>query len=268
MGQVGGLYFETHGPVDGDAVIMSAGLGGSGAYWLQQVPALASHYRVVLYDHRGTARSDRELPPKHSVDQMADDLLALMDGLKIARAHLIGHALGGHIGLALALKAPERLRSVVTVNAWARLEAHTRRCFDTRLALLRHAGIDPFIEATPIFLYPSAWMAARPKRLAEELKHQRMAFPGVQTTEARIAAVAAFDIFNRLGEIATPVLSIAAEDDVLSPWTAAKALADGLPKGQFALMPHGGHACNVTEVEAFNPILLAWLAGEPITPRN
>jgi aminoacrylate hydrolase len=267
MGQVGGLYYETHGPADGEAVVLSAGLGGSGAYWLPQVPALAARYRVILYDHRGTARSDRTLPPDHSVEQMADDVLVLMDGLKIERAHLVGHALGAHIGLALALKSPERLHSVVAVNGWAKLEAHTRRCFDARLALLRKAGIDPFIEATPIFLYPSAWMAARPKRLAEELKHQRMAFPGVATTEARIAAVAAFDIADRLGEITVPVLSLAAEDDVLSPWTAAKTLADGLPKRQFALMPRGGHACNVTEVEAFNPILLAWLAGETL-PRS
>jgi aminoacrylate hydrolase len=267
MGQLG-LYYETYGPAAGEAVIMSAGLGGSGAYWLPQVEALAQRYRVILYDHRGTARSDRRLPPDASVEGMSGDVLDLMDALKIDRAHLVGHALGGHIGLALAMHAPERLKSIIAVNAWARLEAHTRRCFDTRLALLRSAGIDPFIQATPIFLYPSAWMAARPKRLMEELKHQRMAFPGVETTEARIAAVAAFDISERLGEITTPVLSVAAEDDVLSPWTAAKALADGLPKGQFALMPRGGHACNVTEVEAFNSILLAWLAGELITPRN
>ena len=264
MATIAGLYVETHGPADGEAVILSAGLGGSGAYWLPQVEALARRYRVILYDHRGTARSDRKLPPGHSVEQMADDVIAVLDGLGIASAHMVGHALGGHIGLALALKAPERLKSLVAVNGWARLEAHTARCFETRLSLLRDSGKDAFIKATPLFLYPAAWMAARPKRLAEEEKHQRMAFPGVETTEARIDAVRAFDIQDRLGEIKTPVLSLAAEDDLLSPWTAAEALARGLPNGTFALMPRGGHACNVTEPEAFNPFLLAWLAGEPL----
>jgi aminoacrylate hydrolase len=262
MGHAQGLYYETYGPADGEAVILSAGLGGSGEYWRPQVEALAKRWRVILYDHRGTARSDRKLPQDHSVEQMADDVVTVLDGLGIASAHLVGHALGGHIGLALALHAPERLKSVVAVNAWAKLDAHTARCFDTRLSLLRDSGPGAFIKATPLFLYPAAWMAARPKRLAEEAKHQAMAFPGVETTEARIAAVRAFDVSERLGEIATPVLSLAAEDDLLSPHTAARALADGLPNGTYTALPRGGHACNVTEPEAFNSILLAWLSGE------
>ncbi len=264
MPHIGGLHVETHGPKDGETVILSAGLGGAGAYWLPNLEALTRRYRVILYDHRGTARSDRRLPDDLSIDQMADDVLLVLDGLGVNAAHLVGHALGGLIGLALALKAPERLKSVVAINAWAKLEAHTARCFETRLSLLHHSGIDAFIAATPIFLYPAAWMAARPKRLAEEARHQRMAFPGVETTEARIGAVAAFDISARLSEIAVPVLSFASEDDILSPWTAAEALAKGLPNGAFVLTPRGGHACNVVDPETFNPIVLAWLAGEAL----
>jgi aminoacrylate hydrolase len=264
MPQIDGLYVETHGPKNGPAVVLSAGLGGSGAYWLPNLDALAARHRVILYDHRGTARSDRRLPQDLSIEQMADDVLAVLDGLEIEAAHLVGHALGGLIGLAAALKAPDRLASLLAVNAWARLEAVTGRCFETRLSLLHHAGVDAFIAATPIFLYPAAWMAARPKRLAEEARHQRMAFPGIETTEARIGAVTAFDVRERLCEIAAPVLSLAAEDDILSPWTAAQALAKALPGGQFLLLPRGGHACNVTEPETFHRIALAWLAGEAL----
>jgi len=268
MPHVGGLYVETHGPRNGEAVILSAGLGGAGAYWLPNLEALAKRYHVILYDHRGTARSARALPADLSIDQMADDVLLVLDGLGVKAAHLIGHALGGLIGLALALKAPGRLKSVVALNAWVKLEPHTARCFETRLSLLHHSGIDAFIAATPIFLYPAAWMAARPKRLAEEAKHQRMAFPGVDTTEARIGAVAAFDLSARLHEIKTPVLSLAAEDDILSPWTAAEALAKGLPNGQFVLTPRGGLACNVVAPETFKRIVFAWLAGEALPIRS
>jgi len=264
MPHIGGLYVETHGPKDGEAVVLSAGLGGAGAYWLPNLEALAKRYRVIVYDHRGTARSDRTLPADLSIDQMADDVVRVLDGLGVRAAHLVGHALGGLIGLALALKAPERLKSVVAVNAWAKLEAPTARCFETRLSLLHHSGIDAFIAATTIFLYPAAWMAARPKRLAEEAKHQRMSFPGVEVTEARIGAVAAFDVGARLHEITTLVLSLAAEDDILSPWTAAEALAKGLPNGEFVLVPRGGHACNVVDPDTFNRIVLAWLAGETL----
>ena len=268
MPKAAGLYYEVYGPDDGNPVVMSAGLGGSGEYWRPQVAALAERYRVILYDHRGTARSDRALPPDHRVERMADDVQAVLDALGIGSAHLVGHALGGHIGLALALKAPERLQSVVSVNGWARLDPHTRRCFDTRVALLRGSGVDAFIRATPLFLYPAAWMAEHADRLAIEAEHMRAAFPGIETTEARIAAVAAFNVSARLPEITTPVLSVAAEDDLLVPWTAAKALADGVPNGSYAALPRGGHACNVTDPKRFNAILLSWLADHSISIRN
>lgn len=60
MAEAAGLYYEEHG--SGPPLILSAGLGGSGNYWLPNLPALAERYRVILYDHRGTGRSDRALP--------------------------------------------------------------------------------------------------------------------------------------------------------------------------------------------------------------
>lgn len=268
MPLVSGLYYETYGPEGGEPVLMSSGLGGSGEYWRPQVDALADRYRVILYDQRGTARSDRELPPDHDVWAMAGDVLIVLEALEIASAHLVGHALGGLIGLALALKSPERLTSLVAVNAWARLSPVTARCFDTRLIILHGAGVGAFIEATPIFLYPALWIAENPERLAREAKHQRTSFPGVETTTRRIDAVRAFDVADRLGEITTPVLSLLAEDDVLVPWSAGRSLTDGLPQGRFAALPRGGHACNVTEPDRFNRLLMDWLADHASPYRN
>jgi len=78
MGEVDGLYWEEHGPADGPPVILSPGLGGSAAYWAPNLAALTERHRVILYDHRGTGRSDRALPAELDVNDMADDVLALM----------------------------------------------------------------------------------------------------------------------------------------------------------------------------------------------
>ncbi len=59
MPETAGLYYEEHGRADGVPLILSAGLGGSGNYWLPNLDALARYHRVVLYDHRGTGRSDQ-----------------------------------------------------------------------------------------------------------------------------------------------------------------------------------------------------------------
>jgi pimeloyl-ACP methyl ester carboxylesterase len=135
-------------------VILSAGLGGSGAYWAPNLSALAQSHRLVVYDHRGTGRSSRCLPDKVSVEDLADDILMLMDELGLKRAHIIGHAAGGMAALALALKAPERVGGIVIANGWITPDPHFLRCFEARLNLLRHAGPEAFLRAQPIFLFP------------------------------------------------------------------------------------------------------------------
>ncbi len=77
MPHAGGLYYEEHG--SGQPLILSAGLGGSGNYWLPNLPALAERHRVILYDHRGTGRSDRALPATTSIEEMSADIVALLE---------------------------------------------------------------------------------------------------------------------------------------------------------------------------------------------
>jgi aminoacrylate hydrolase len=262
MPHAAGLWYEWHGPENGEVLILSAGLGGAGSYWTPNLPAFAERYRVLLYDHRGTGRSDRELPETVSVDQMADDVLALMDALAVQHASFMGHAAGGVAGLALALKAPHRLDRLVVVNGWAKADPHFLRCFDARLALLRGSGAEAYLRAQPIFLYPADWSSEHSAALDAELPAQLAAFPGAETLEKRIAALAAFDVADRLTEIAAPVLVVAAQDDMLVPARAGMALADGLPNASLGMPQRGGHACNITDADNFNAFILDWLAGE------
>ena len=259
MGEIAGLYYEERGPSDGPPVILSPGLGGSAGYWAPNLDALAQGHRVILYDHRGTGRSDRVLPPHLTVDHMADDVLALMDGLGLDRASLIGHAAGAVIGFAIALREPERLDRIVAINGFAKADPHFLRCMETRLALLHSTGVEAFVRAQPLFLYPARWISEHWDRLQGEEAGHIAHFQGAANVEARIAALAAFDIDARLGEIRTPVLLIVAEDDMLVPDLCSDRLAEGLPNAELELML-GGHACNVTDPVVFDKIIGAWLA--------
>lgn len=96
------LYWESQGPADGETVVLSAGLGGSGHYWESQLPALRERYRVLVYDHFGTGRSGGEIPEYYTVADMADELEAMLVTADAGRVHLVGHALGGLIGIELA----------------------------------------------------------------------------------------------------------------------------------------------------------------------
>lgn len=239
MGEIAGLYYEEHGLADGPPVILSPGLGGSGAYWAPNLDALAARHRVLLYDHRGTGRSDRALQPGLGVDDMADDVLALMDGLGLASASLIGHAAGGVIGLSIALRAPQRLDRLVVVNGFARADRHFLRCMETRIALLRGSGVEAFVRAQPLFLYPPRWISEHWDRLQTEEAGHIAHFQGAANVEARIAALGAFDVDPRLSEIRTPVLLVAAADDMLVPDLCSERLAAGLADGTLRRMTAG-----------------------------
>ncbi|OYW22399.1 MULTISPECIES: pyrimidine utilization protein D [unclassified Sphingomonas] len=259
MAHAAGLWYEWHGSVDAPVVIMSPGLGGSAGYWTPNLAALTARYRVLLYDHRGTARSDKALPETVTVETMAADLLALMDALGIAKAHLIGHAAGGIIGLAMALKAPARLDKLIVVNGWVAPDPHFARCFDVRLALLRHIGPAAYVRAQPIFLFPADWISANSAALDAEEPLHLSHFPPPENIERRVAALKAFDIGDRLGEIDVPVLAIVAADDMLVPASCADAIERGIAGARRVTMAWGGHACNITDPDRFNAIALEFL---------
>jgi len=262
------IHHEVHGQTDAaaPAVLLSAGLGGAGAFWTPQVGSLAERYRVVLYDHRGTGQSGGPLPDPYAIAGMADDAIEVLNDLGIARCHVMGHALGGLVGLELALRSPARVRSLVLVNAWAKLDAHTAYCFDVRLDLLRHVGPEAYVRAQPLFLFPAPWLSQNAERLAREHAHGVAHFQGTATLLARIAALRAFDVAARLGDIRCPALVMAARDDMLVPWTASRDLADGIPDAELWLTPEGGHACNVTDPAAFNAALRRFLDAQGAYP--
>ncbi|SFO24795.1 pyrimidine utilization protein D [Sphingomonas sp. OK281] len=262
MGIAGGIHWEQHGQPDGPAILLSSGLGGLGSYWQFNLAALGTRHRVITYDHRGTGRSDRDVPGDLTVEAMAADVVALMDTIGLETCTFIGHALGGHIGLALALAAPERLERLVVINGWAKLDPHTARCFDTRLALLRDSGPRAYLHAQPLFLYPPQWISDHHDRIQDEEEAMLAHFPGVEMIQRRVAAVRRFNIAGRLDEVRVPTLVVASDDDMLVPPSASEKLAAGIPGAQLARMAAGAHACNVTRAEHFNMWLLDWLDGE------
>ncbi|MDP2181021.1 MAG: pyrimidine utilization protein D [Actinomycetota bacterium] len=266
-GRADGVHFEIHsfGPDDSrDVVVLSAGLGGSGAFFAPQMAALTGRFRVVLYDHRGTGGSDRDLPASYAVSDMAGDLASVIDALGEKAAHVVGHAAGGLAGLRLALDRPSQVRSLTVVNGWSRPDRHIARCFRTRVSLLNDSGPEAYVHAQPLFLYPADWISENATRLAEEEIHHLSGFQGRDNMLARINALLAFDIDDRLAEIACPVLVSASADDMLVPSLCSRRLADRLPNAVLDMAPWGGHAFTATVPDAFNATLIAFLSGEPL----
>jgi aminoacrylate hydrolase len=257
--------FDVHGGpgADAETVLLSSGLGGAAGYWAPQLEALRRRYRVVAYDQAGTGRTGGELPAGHSIAAMADEAAAVLDASKTPTAHFVGHALGGLVGLALAQRRPERLRSLTVVNGWSAINNHTRRCFDVRLALLKHEGPRAYVRSQPIFLFPADWLARNEARVAQEEAHGLAGFQGVANLTARIGALVAFDARPGLANLKLPTFMVAARDDILVPSVMSEELAAAIPSARLRIAPWGAHALNVTEPAAFNSLLLDFLSCLP-----
>lgn len=247
MAEAAGLYYEEYGPSEGPPLVLSSGLGGSASYWAPNVAALAQHFRVITYDHRGTGRSDRALPEAVTLADLGADMLALMDALDLPSASICGHAIGGMAALEAARAAPHRIERVAVINGWASLDPQTARCFDVRLTLLRKAGPAAYLEAQPLFLFPPDWLSEHDADLRAEAAVHLDHWPGDAVMEKRIAAARAFDCTGWAGDIAASVLLYSARDDLLVPSFNAARLQALLPHARGIERPWGGHAVNVTD---------------------
>jgi len=262
MPVLGGLHHEIHGPEGAPVLLLASGLGGEAGYWSPNLPALAARHRVIVYDQRGTGRSEPTVDGILTIDSLAADMAMLLDATGTAAATVIGHATGGMAGMTLALTAPTRVERLVVINGWARLDRHTARCLDTQLALLRASGPRAYLHAQPLFLYPPQWISDHHDRLLADEEDGLTRFPGATMIERRIAAARRFDVVERLAQIAAPTLFVSSDDDMLVPPACSARMQARLPGSELARLAEGGHACTVTRAEHFNRWLLDWLDSE------
>lgn len=250
------IHFEVFG--SGPPLLLVPGLGGVGAYWREQIPAFAERFQVIVHDHRGTGQSTRSRI-RYSIEQMAADVLALMDWLGIPQAHLVGHSTGAAIGQVLAIDHPDRLRGMVQYAGWTTADDHFRLCFDIRRELLLKSGAAAYVHATPLFLMPGWWIRDNGQRLRDEEAAALASFADPDIALSRIEAILAFDRTGDLHRIRTPTLVLCARDDILTPAYHSEAIAQRIPGARLHLLETGGHACSQTVPEQFNDIVLSYL---------
>jgi aminoacrylate hydrolase len=251
------IYYESHG--SGTPVLLVPGLGGMGAYFKPNLPAFSAKHRAIVHDHRGTGQSSASRI-RYSVEQMADDLLRLMDHLKIERAHLVGHSTGGAIGQTLAVQHPERLDKLVLFATWTKCDPFFARVFEVRKNLLMKGGAAEYVRSTPVFLYPDWWVNRNLALIEEREKLALPAFPAPEIVASRIDAILAFDRTADLPKIKTPTLVICARDDFVTPAYFSQELAQKIPGAKLVILERGGHCASETMLEQFNETVLGFIA--------
>ncbi|MET0748419.1 MAG: alpha/beta fold hydrolase [Rhizobium sp.] len=250
------FYYETIG--NGPPLILVTGLAGVASYWDPNIAALAEHFTITRYDHRGTGRSVRS-EMDYSIELLADDLVGLMDVLGIARASLLGHSTGAAIGQVIAAKFPERLDQMILYGAWSTLCPQMKLCFDLRLDLLDSGGAAAYHKGSAIFLYPPRFVCDEIARIQADLVKAVANSATPSVLKARAHAVLNYDGTAYLPKIDMPTLVLVARDDILTPVSESEELVAGIANATLQILDYGAHAASVSDPAPFNDAVLAFL---------
>jgi len=241
-----------------ETVLLLHGMGSCGEDWELQFPALTPRYRVLAPDAQGHGHSPK-LPGPYSISQMAADVAALLDDLQIPRVHVIGLSMGGCIAQQLALSHPNRVRSLVLVNTFAKIRpaglGGLRRFFQRMWAVqfggIRDVGM-PLLDG----LFPKPEQAELRRLGLERFLANNTS---KEVYRAVLRATVGFDSRRHLHRITAPTLVVAGDRDLTVPLACKQELHRLIPHSQLVLIPDSGHATPIDQVERFNEVLLDFL---------
>jgi 3-oxoadipate enol-lactonase len=243
------------------------GLGSSAADWELQAPIFSRHYPVLTLDLRGHGRS---LPPEgetaFTIPQMADDVARLLEHMEASGAaarggaFVLGLSLGGCVAQALAARHPDKVRALVLVNTFARLQPAGLRGVGR---LLRRLWLFAVAPMPVLAAFIARGLFPKPEQRAlYEMAVERLGRNPKRTYLAAMRAVAGMDLRPLLSMVRCPTLIVAGDRDQTVPRPAIDALRRGIPGAQFALIADSGHATPYDQTETFNRVVLEFLAAQ------
>jgi 3-oxoadipate enol-lactonase len=250
------VHAVVEGPADAPVLLLSNSLGADLTMWDPQVPALTELFRVVRYDTRGHGRSP--VPDGDStIDDLADDVLALLDRLEVPAAHVAGLSIGGMTALRLAVREPQRVRTLAVLcsSAWAGNEQTWR----DRAHTVRTEGTGAIADAVISRWFTPGYAAANPGLIAR-LGATFAAHPD-EGYASCCAAIAAMDQRADLGRITAPTVVVSGAEDPALPPEHQRAIADGIPGARLVSLSPAAHLANIEQAQQVTDALIAHATG-------
>ncbi|MFF9622762.1 4-carboxymuconolactone decarboxylase [Streptomyces griseosporeus] len=244
------LQYRFDGPEDAPVLILGPSLGTTWHMWDRQVPELAQQWRVLRFDLPGHGGAPAH--PAGSVAELTARLLATLDSLGVQRFGYAGCALGGAVGVELALRHPERLASLALIAASPRFG--TADEFRQRGVIVRTNGLDPIARTAPDRWFTGGFAAAQPAITDWAVQMVRTTDPGCYI--AACEALAAFDVRPELGRVGVPTLVLVGSEDQVTGPAEARTLVAGIPDARLAVVPGASHLVPVEQPAAVTDLLV------------
>lgn len=254
------IHFDLLGPESAPLVCLGHSLSSDSGIWAEQVPPLlAAGWRVLRIDMRGHGGSEAGSGPC-TVADFANDVVAVLDFLGVAKMHFAGVSVGGMIGLQLALDHADRLHSVLLSSTSSRSVPGPPGMWPERFAAIRAAGsVEPIADAAM-----SRWFTDAFRQRRENRWQQVWNMIANTTVDGYINganAVIGFDVLERLPDVRMPVLVVCGDDDPGTPAEGNRRIAALIQGASYQEIANARHIPMVEHPEVFSRIMLGWLEG-------
>jgi 3-oxoadipate enol-lactonase len=255
------IHYQVTGRPGAPPILFTQGLGADKNGWNLQRLATATRYRAVALDNRGAGRSDKP-HGAYSLEQMADDAVAVLDHAGVDTAHVVGASMGGAISQIVAVKYPERTRSLTLACTAGR--NHPWR--EELLTSWRDSALERGIgsmghEAARWVIGPRSFRRLLPAiGWLGPLAPVRPAHAFAAQCDAILAAGELHqDLIDRLPDITVPTLVMVGNQDILTPRGDSEHLAETIPTAELVVISGAAHGFMVEHASTFNRVLLEFL---------
>lgn len=253
------LWYEEdgHGP---ETLVFSHGLLMDHRMFQGQAEVLGRHYRCIRYDHRGQGRSEVTLGG-YDMDSLAEDAAGLIRSLGCAPCHFAGLSMGGFVGLRLAIRHPELLRSLTLIATSAEAEpAANRMKYRTLAALGRVAGFRILLGRIMPLMFGTTYLADPDRRAERDQWRQHLASLGrTGTLRALPGVIGRGGVTQLLDHIKTRTLILVGEEDRATPVARSIILQNGIAGSRMIRIPRAGHSPTIETPGEVSRALLEFL---------
>jgi pimeloyl-ACP methyl ester carboxylesterase len=271
------ICYDIHG--EGNPVILIHGFSDRKEHWRAQVGVLSQHFKVIRMDNRGAGKSDHP-NDEYTMKIYASDIAGLMDFLKIEKAHVIGHSLGGMICQNFALLYPERLLKLILINTIPGLKPpgepiedaikiYRENAIATQEAILKDP-FNGFIEGAKASYSRQFWklMRENPKKKfhdswsVEDLIEEKISYgPKTQDLINQAHALSTHNTYDKLSEIRKEVLIISAEKDKSCPKSMGLKMHESISNSKFIVIEDAAHQSILERAPEINQYIIDFLRG-------
>ena len=252
------LHYQVWGPRHGEPLLLVHGLGADHRGWIMQRRALGSRYRCIAFDNRGVGSSDKPRGP-YDMEVMADDALRVLEAAGHDSAHVVGVSMGGILSQIIAVRNPDRVRSLTLAATACRHLPWRRELLEEWVETAEQHGMGVFVRDN------MRWLMG-PRSLRRIWPLTAVLAPLVVNVPphgfaAQARAILAMDdaLADELAEVRAPTLVTVGSQDILTPRGDSQELAERIPTAELVVIRGGAHLVQAEHAGTFNRVVRAHL---------